>query len=508
MNKLIEMKRLLYVLSFFFLFIITAHAQPKYKIEHYATEQGLSHRRVNCMMKDGEGFMWFGTWDGINRFDGRAFVSFKSSPEETYQLGNSRIARVVEDQNNHLWVQAYDYQIYRFDKKTAQFLPLSTLLDPDHKIEFNNILMAADGVVWLQTKNDGIFCVSQTDLSKEHIIQYKISHPAQIFHPSHISAISRSVWIGTSDGLTCLEASTAGNYLKSKIVPPAMATGINVTAVEEDTDHVYFGLADGKLITFEKRSQTFTARKIASGRINALLRSNKSDVLYASSAAGEVIIVHLGDQQVTTVNYHTKESLSALYEDRTGGVWIEPELQGAIRFDPQNRSFQLFSVNTGPLLNDVNNRYFWVLEDYKGTVWVSMKGRGFGYFKPGSRSLENNVTTPEGVNYQLPANITGHYYDSAGILWLTTKEGGLVKIVIQDNDFEQQVLVDQGSARSGNEVRVMYNDQQGRSWLGTKMSDLTVYQNNKPVKGLFENEPAGGVMGVYAILQDSRGNIW
>src|SRR3954469_3338662 len=149
-------KRLVYVFSFCWLFIGTVQAQPKYRIEQYATEQGLSHRRVNCMMKDQEGFMWFGTWDGINRFDGHAFVSFKSSPEEKYQLGNSRIAKIVEDQSGHLWIQAYDYQIYRFDKKTEQFLPLSTLLNPNHKIEFNNILQAADGWVWLQTKNDGI----------------------------------------------------------------------------------------------------------------------------------------------------------------------------------------------------------------------------------------------------------------------------------------------------------------------------------------------------------------
>src|ERR1043165_2299458 len=81
------------ILSFFFLFVLTVHAQPKYKVEQYATEQGLSHRRVNCMLKDREGFMWFGTWDGINRFDGHAFVSFKSSPEDKYQLRNSRIGR-------------------------------------------------------------------------------------------------------------------------------------------------------------------------------------------------------------------------------------------------------------------------------------------------------------------------------------------------------------------------------------------------------------------------------
>ncbi|WP_158085360.1 hybrid sensor histidine kinase/response regulator transcription factor [Niastella vici] len=499
------------VFSFFFLLAITVQGQPKYKVEQYSTEQGLSHRRVNCMLKDREGFMWFGTWDGINRFDGHAFVSFKSSPEDKYQLGNSRIARIVEDQSGHLWVQAYDYQIYRFDKRTEQFLPLSTLLNSDHKIEFNNILQAADGWVWLQTKNDGIFCVSQSDLSKEHIIQYQKSHSSQSSQPSqsffHTDKENR-IWIGTPDGLSCLQRSSAGIYTNSKMVPPAMAAGINCTAVEEDADQVYVGLADGRLIIFEKRSKTFAVRKIAAGRINALLRSTQSAVLYASTSLGEVVMVNLNNQQITTTNYRPAENLSSLYEDKTGGLWIEPEKLGAIRFDPQHRSFQLFLQNTGNILSDVNNRYFWVLEDYKGTVWVSMKSRGFGYFNATSKSLEYVLTTPEGTNYQLPANIIGHYYDSAGILWLTTKDARLVKIVIHDNDFEQQHLVDQESATSGNEVRVMYNDHQGRLWLGMKMSPLNVFQNNKPVKGLFENEPAEGLVGVYSILQDSRGNIW
>ncbi len=78
-----------------------------------------------------------------------------------------------------------------------------------------------------------------------------------------------------------------------------------------------------------KRDQKIYATKDSKGRINALLRSKKSDVLYASTAAGEMVVVNLGDQQVATVNYSTKESLSALYEDKTGGVWIAPEKERA-----------------------------------------------------------------------------------------------------------------------------------------------------------------------------------
>src|SRR5688500_1526960 len=133
----------------FFLPEANVFAQPKCKVEYYSTEQGLSHQAVTCMLKDREGFMWFGTWDGINRFDGHTFVSYKSSPGDKSQLGNDRIDQIVEDQSFHLWIKAYDKQIYRFDKKNEQFLALSAVINPDgkQKISFNRILRAGNGWV-------------------------------------------------------------------------------------------------------------------------------------------------------------------------------------------------------------------------------------------------------------------------------------------------------------------------------------------------------------------------
>src|ERR1043165_9949876 len=89
---------------------VTATAQPKCKIEFYSPEQGLSHKAVTAIVKDGEGFMWFGSWDGINRFDGQKFVSYKSSPGDKSQLGNDRIERIVEDQSGYLRIQAPDWR--------------------------------------------------------------------------------------------------------------------------------------------------------------------------------------------------------------------------------------------------------------------------------------------------------------------------------------------------------------------------------------------------------------
>lgn len=112
----ISLKKILHVVVFILVEVVSASGQPKYKVEFYTTEQGLSHQAVTTLLKDREGFMWFGTWDGINRFDGHSFLAHKSSPGDLSQLGNDRIDQTVEDQSGHLWIQAYDKQIYRFDK--------------------------------------------------------------------------------------------------------------------------------------------------------------------------------------------------------------------------------------------------------------------------------------------------------------------------------------------------------------------------------------------------------
>lgn len=498
----------------FFLLSVSGYAQPKYKIEHYSTEQGLSHRRINCMIKDREGFMWLGTWNGINRFDGHSFVSFKPAAANTHKLGNSRIAHIMEDQARHLWIQAYDYQIYRFDKKTETFLPLSAIVAPDGRnpVEYNNILYAADGWVWLQTKNAGIFCVAQTAFSKDRVFHYTRNAAAACRLPSDTIHFfyadkERRIWVGTGDGLACLERSATGIYTNNNRVPPGMAAGTSFTAHAESAGQLYFGTAAGDLVVYDKRSGKFSNCHLTAGSVNALLCSGKGSVLYASTSQGEILTVSLTGLKIGTAVYRAQENLSALYEDYSGGLWIEPEKTGAIRFDPLKHTFQLFLPHSGKVPDtDMNSRYFWLQEDAEGTVWVNMKGGGLALFTPADNSWKYAVQTPDGAGYQLPDNVTVRYYDTNGILWLTTNQGGVVKVVIQDDHFQQHLLAKEGAAE--NEVRGMFCDSHNRLWMGVKRGGLVVTQYGLPVKGLFVNEPAGGLVGVYTILQDRRGNIW
>ncbi|WP_165759060.1 hybrid sensor histidine kinase/response regulator transcription factor [Niastella yeongjuensis] len=487
------------------LVVATAVAQPKCKVEYFSTENGLSHQAVTSTIKDREGFMWFGSWDGINRFDGRSFISFKSFPGDSSQLGNDRIDQIVEDQSDHLWIQAYDRHVYRFDKKSEQFLPLYNLVNQHkkQKVTFSRILRAANGWVWLQTDREGLYCVPQKDIKPGSIIAYSFSsNDINFFHEDK----DKKIWVGTSGGLNCLLPSPTGEYKNSNINVPHI-TDADYTVVDEDNDQLYFGTADGQLIIYNKKANNFSSYQLSADHLQGLLRSRLGRVIYASSTTGQVISFNLDDKKITTNTYSPAVPLYSLYEDKQGGIWIEPRTEGIIRFDPVSQAFHHFSRQNTDRLNVINN-HVKIWEDNNGLVWCFLKGGGFGYYNAANGKFDYTLSTPDAGITTLPANVYTVYFDKAGVLWLTTNERQLIKIILQSNVFKQQLLTDQVNTKFDNEVRGIFYDSNNRLWVGAKNGKYYVYQNNKRITGLFDNEPAEGLGLVYAIIEDRLGNIW
>src|SRR5690349_8280759 len=99
----------------FLLITFTVNSQIKSTFRHYTAGDGLSDNRITCSIKDREGFMWFGTWAGLCRFDGYNFKVYKSLPGDNSSLKNNRINGLIEDWKGFLWIIADDEQVYRFD---------------------------------------------------------------------------------------------------------------------------------------------------------------------------------------------------------------------------------------------------------------------------------------------------------------------------------------------------------------------------------------------------------
>jgi signal transduction histidine kinase/ligand-binding sensor domain-containing protein/AraC-like DNA-binding protein len=504
-------RTMLYCVFLLLSFAVEGNAQIKCKIEHYSTEDGLSHDGVMNIMKDRDGFMWFGTWDGINRFDGHNFVTYKTRPGDSSSLKINRVDNIKEDKYGYLWLEVYDNQVYRFDKKNKKFLSISNILAEKkiNNVLFSNIVLAGKNGVWLSTPDKGIFAIKDVPNGKPEITRYEAGLRADFkLFSNKVNFIygdnQQNVWVGTNAGLNCLSTNGSDNY-KNKAVDASFAAGIAYTCVVEDQQFVWFGTGDGQLVRYHKTSGDFIKKKISENRINDLHLA-KSGVVYATSI-GELITINKVNLHSAVAIISGKLPLLSIYEDRSGLLWIEPEKKGLVKYDPVTRNFKyFFQENDANFFNTAKE--YKVFEDHNNRVWMSMKSGGFGYYNPISDEIEYFYNKPGSSNHQFSNIVISSYFDPAGVMWLSTRDRGIEKIIFQANDFKHGLLVSETLNKSDNEIRGIFSDRNQRLWIASKSGNLYVYDQGKRVDHIFVNGPPGSLGLVYNMIQGRDGTIW
>ncbi len=485
-----------------------AFSQPQAMVKHYATEDGLSHVAVTCMIKDRQGFMWFATWNGINRFDGSQFISYKSFPGDRSPLKNDRIDGLTDGDNDHLWLKAYDSQIYLFNKATGTLFSLNNVLPLSErpKIKFNQVLAAVGTQLWVQSYDWGIFYFPDVYKNPSRYVRYYaggglgrsiLSNKIIFFHIDH----NQNVWVGTDKGLSCLQKKGNGFSTADRVIRDD-----GLTAIAEGDRFLYVVSASGKLYITDKRSGGTVTKQVTNSRINKTLISKKRDVLYMSSAAGELFECKLQDFTTRKIA-QAAQKMQTLFEDSKGNVWIEPDSAGVFRYEPLTGKLSAYSQRTDANSSFFGNHYQ-IFEDKNGLVWVSLKKGGFGYYDVKKDQIAYFYNDPNDETRKFSNNLVNWYYDPAGVLWLTTDERGLEKIVFQQNSFQQYRPEKPGRFRSENDIRGLAVDRHGRLWIGTKGNKLYVIQNGRKLGRIFVNEPAKGLGQVYTITPDSSGAVW
>lgn len=509
-TKIAAMRLLL--LAVFLFGTLTAYGQLKSDVVHYSTRDGLSHDGVLCITRDREGFMWFGTFDGLNRFDGHNFVVYKSRPGDNSNLQSNKIRNIVEDKAGYLWVQTFDYKLYRFNKKTETFIPVS---DGPYKSLFkdqviiNKIIPDNLDGVWLLTKGKGMFYVSNGTGGKPAITRYTQTGNGALTVPGinitvHVTAIEGNVWVGTEAGLSCLRRT--GNTYKAIKINQAGSKGLLTlpyTCAAHTSSKLYFGTSEGKIVVYDIGSKQFSAVEIASGvRLNDICIA-RNGIIYVSTTGRGLVKLNAGDLRSPKFLSPGVTTYKSLYEDHYGNLWIEPELHGIVKYNPETGIYKTFNQKL-----DITalSRDYQVVTDASGVIWTSMKGGGFGYYDTATDDINYFYDQPGSPDQQFSNVVTSLYVDRTGVLWMSAKDGGINKIISLNNKFIFRQLALNPQNRSANEVRAMMKDSKGRLWLCTKDGYVHVYQQNKEVSIFTNHDRRIGF--VYTVMEDSQGNVW
>ncbi|WP_254060850.1 two-component regulator propeller domain-containing protein [Mucilaginibacter sp. L196] len=395
-------------------------------------------------------------------------------------------------------------------------MAVSKILNDNNKnnYSFGKLVLHKDGSIWLITKNQGIFTIVGSHQAHPALLHFAAALTGDFRLPAdktnfvYCDHLGQN-WVGTDAGMILIRKK-GSSFTATNVFSQRSSSPIGFISATEDAKHdrILFATSKGYLIAFNEVSANCVKQQlISAGQINGVCLSRKRPVIYCSTSLGTLLTLSLSDWHLIQTATIDAGPILSVYEDHKGLVWLEPEELGAIKFDPTTGAVKHFTQR-----NDSNfsngSEYYNVFEDVKGRLWVNMKGYGFGYYDTETDKINYFHNSPDIKEHYFSNLVNCQYFDPAGILWLSSDDRGLDKVIFEENDFHQKTIVPNSIIKSENEVRAVYEDHEKRLWVSTKQGNLYITKDGKPVKNLFDQVPSAPNIGIYTILEDHLGCIW
>ncbi|MDD4990851.1 MAG: two-component regulator propeller domain-containing protein [Paludibacter sp.] len=510
--------RKLYLAVLLLVMSLVAKSQTIAQISHYSVDDGLSENNVMCMLQDRKGTMWFGTYDGLNKYDGYTFRNFKGNQNQQYRLINYRIDRIREDKQGYLWLQTYDGRTYRFDTSTETFLPIPQCVDEykNSKASFREIQILNDGSIWLVNKDAGsedCFRV-QNSTNKQKVIISHFTKDNGNLSSNHVNKVyidkQQNTWILTSNGINLLKK---GSSKPIQIFNEAQSG--NIYSILEKNQNIYIGGEQGKFRIFDIKKGTFDL-------IRTPFTLNIIDIQQISST--EIVLIN---DKFSFYIYNTTaktfqefklpnkagESIYGCYKDKRNNLWIGTQNSGVIYFDSKLKKINFLETNTpeefsGIIIPELN-----VIEDKFDNTWICTKKSGLFKYNRNLNILEPFYNNPNSNERKFSNLLHTAISDIQGNLWLSTYSQGIDKVVFRESQFTFTKPLDIPIYSNKNEIRSIFQDSKKWIWAGSKKGLVYLYDENKKLRGLlgFDGKINGNKpfdVPVYNIMEDRSGTIW
>ena len=515
------MKTIILILSCFcWLSICTFAQQPDCSFTHYSSENGLSQNTIMSILQDHKGNMWFSTWDGINKFDGYTFRTYKARPGNQIALTNNRVDYMEEDKYGYIWLLTYDNQPYRFDPRTEIFERI--LCDNNQSLPaITSFRILSNGVVWLLTKNEGAIRVETHPETFELQLHWFRSSseefPATMLNDVILDK-SGCEWLLTDGGLGRFSSeensvtyhfnvSLGSHHLKNS----PFFTG------KEGSEDILFGSAQGMVWRYLKQKNEFIPFQLHSDSdIIAIRTLGNGQYLLVTRCDGFFLYdKSQGNCEHFSASLLPKAPITSVYIDAFDEVWFEQHVQGTVaHFNPYLKKLKTEVVPVEPTRTDRSHPSFKIHEDIYGTVWVHPYGGGFSRYDRQKNALVPFFNSLLEGEWRFSNKLHAAFSDRQGNLWLCTHSKGLEKISFRPIQFSHIIMEEHDYESVSNEVRALYEDSQQNIWAGIKDGMLRVYDSNHREKGYltesgyisFKGTPLRGV--VYFIMEDRRKNLW
>ena len=507
--------KLLLTLVILFTHRLFALAQPKCYFEHYGTEEGLPQNTVMDILQDKKGIMWFSTWDGLCKFDGYKFTSYKNLPDNPYPMRSSRIDHIMEDLDGYIWTLSYDNEAHRFDPHTETFTGIRSLEGYDDFSFFcREMLLMPSGKVWLLSDKEG--CISITDerfsiqLFNKENSRIKDNKVNFIYEDNH-----QNSWILTSKGAYLFsEEGTLIQQIGASSDSHPLAFH-SATQVGQD---IWLASEQGKVIIYNLLGKQFRTFQLDIASAIQEIKPITSSHLLITTASLDFFIYNTKNHQVENRKLTLPKKLQSSrikksYIDKSKRIWFELSTLGVSMYNFNDQSIQYFEPRIESPIVNITAPILIILEDQKGRTWVHPKGGGFSLYDPKTNKLLPFYNEPNSKSWQFSSMLHAAYIDKQDNLWLGTHSEGLDKVLFSEEVFHTEAIDRQASNIMSNRTRCIFEDNEKNLWVSTKEGKVHVYNSHHQHLGYLcdngvigQGKPLSGI--TYCIMQDTNNNIW
>ena len=516
------------------------------KFERISIEDGLSQNGVNCILQDSQGFLWFGTGDGLNKYDGNNFLAiYRHDPDKPNTLSNSDIQVLYEDQSGILWIGTREglNRLVPSDSEGSHLIFMRYKHNPNNPNSLSHdyvtsIFEDSSGMLWIGTRGGlNRLVPSDSEGSPPIFVRYKHNPiDSNSLCNNEVTSIledqSGKLWIGTRNGLNMLVPSANEysppiftRYLHNPDNPNSLSNSYVQSIYEDRSGILWIGIWGGGLSRFDPDKKTFThfvndpldPQSLSDNGVYSIYE-DRSGVLWVGTVGG----LNKFDKEKNKFKHWVNEpgnpnSLSSkrvfsIYEDRSGVLWVGT-VSGLNRFDREQNNFTYW-VNEPSNPDSLSYNYVAsIYEDRSGVLWIGTSGGGLNRFDREKGQFMHWVNEP-GNHKSLSSNyVRTIYEDRTGNLWIGTDGGGLNRFDQEKGQFTRWIH-EPGDpySLSNDRVRSIYEDQSGVLWIGTFGGGLNRFDRDKEQFTHWANEPGNPISlssnDILSIYEDRTGNLW
>lgn len=510
------------ILLFCLLSQITFGQKWDMSFKHINIEQGLSNSTIECIYQDKRGFIWIGTRDGLNRYDGKHIVVYKNESNNPFSLSDNFVTAITEDSQGNIWIGTFD-GLNRLDEKKNTFERFFYQKENPNSLGNNTItslLKDHKGQLWIGTQGGILNLWNGENSFKKYFLNK--STQGQIAVTSLYQDTENNYWIGTDKGLYFFEPHN-GHFQYTETITGYRPT-VNCLA-QDAQGNLLIGTNGQGLMSFNYRlglkkrfvQQDINPHSLANNLVKSIWVDHKKQIWIGCINGGlnlfEPLTGHFTNYQPRPENPKSlsQRTISALFEDNQGNLWIGTHRGGINLYMSQVQKFQLFrqQPNENSLsYNDV--RAF--CEGSSGDIWVGTDGGGLNLFHKNTQTFEHFKHNPFQANSISSNEILGLTQDHQKRLWIATWGGGLSLLENGSRSFKRFLQQENNPNSLGsNYVQQVFEDRQQRLWIATYYGGLYQYlPDGKFVKILYGKNRKSQLLGnnIICLNQDLRGRIW